>query len=265
FNEGLTMRGKQPFYTPERIELHRTGADPDLYPNVNWYDVLFKNNATNNRANVNITGGADIAQYYLSLGYYNETGQFKTEDIDTYNSALKEDRFNFTSKLTVNVTPNTKIDFGINGFLKNYNEPARGRDYIFALATQTSPHVIPVQYSDGSWPFVKGATENPYKALTQSGINNRYDNVVRSNLRLTQQLGFLTEGLSANGLFAFDATVQSVLSRVRNLPAYFAEGRDDEGNLILNLTDAGSPDLNFGLGRSSSRRLYAEASLNYNR
>ncbi len=265
FNEGLTMRGKQPFYTHERIELHRTGADPDLYPNVNWYDVLFKNNATNNRANVNITGGADIAQYYLSLGYYNETGQFKTEDIDTYNSALKEDRFNFTSNLTVNVTPNTKIDFGINGFLKNYNEPARGRDYIFALATQTSPHVIPVQYSDGSWPFVKGATENPYKALTQSGINNRYDNVVRSNLRLTQQLGFLTEGLSANGLFAFDATVQSVLSRVRNLPSYFAEGRDDEGNLILNLTDAGSPDLNFGLGRSSSRRLYAEASLNYNR
>src|SRR5690606_38234535 len=65
--------------------------------------------------------------------------------------------------------------------------------------------------------------------------------------------------------FAFDATVQSVLSRVRNLPAYFAEGRDDEGNLILNLTDAGSPYLNFGLGRSSSRRLYAEASLNYNR
>ncbi|MFZ4262675.1 SusC/RagA family TonB-linked outer membrane protein [Sphingobacterium sp. HJSM2_6] len=265
FNEGLTMRGKNAFYAPDIIEKHRTGEDPDLYPNVDWYKELFKNNATNNRANLNITGGADIAQYYLSLGYYNETGQFRTADIENYNSALKEDRFNFTSNLTVNVTPNTKIDFGINGYLKNFNEPARGRDYIFALATQTSPHVIPVQYSTGEWSFVKGATENPYKALTQSGINNRYDNVVRSNMRLTQQLGFITEGLSANVLFAFDATVESILTRSRNLPSYFAEGRDPDGNLILTNTETGSPDLSFGLGRSSTRRLYSEGSLNYGR
>ncbi|WP_138090893.1 hypothetical protein [Sphingobacterium daejeonense] len=62
-------------------------------------EELFKDNATNSRANLNITGGADIAQYYISLGYYNETGQFKTEDIESYNSSLKYDRFNFTSNL----------------------------------------------------------------------------------------------------------------------------------------------------------------------
>ncbi|NGM73446.1 SusC/RagA family TonB-linked outer membrane protein [Sphingobacterium sp. SGL-16] len=265
FNEGLTMRGKNAFYNEERIEKHRTGEDPDLYPNVNWYEVLFNDNATNNRLNVNITGGADVANYYLSLGYYNETGQFKTEDIDTYNSALKEDRFNFTSNLTVNITPRTKLDFGLNGYLKNYNEPARGRNSIFALATEASPHIIPVQYSDGSWSFVRGASENPYKALTQSGINNRYDNVVRSNLRLTQNLDMITNGLSTSGLFAFDVFGQTILTRSRNLPSYFAEGRDTEGNLILTNTGTGSPDLSFSLNRSSTRRLYAEASLNYNR
>src|SRR5690606_1604195 len=226
FNEGLTMRGKNAFYDPDRIEKHRSSEDPDLYPNVDWYKELFTNNATNNRANVNITGGADVANYYLSLGYYNETGQFNTTDIETYNSALKENRFNFTSNLTVNVTSKTKIDFGLNGYLKNFNEPARGRDNIFALATQASPHIVPVQYSDGSWSFVRGATENPYKALTQSGINNRYDNVVRSNLRLTQNLDMVTQGLSTSGLFAFDVFGQTTLSRSRNLPSYFAEGRD---------------------------------------
>ncbi|HLS38733.1 MAG TPA: TonB-dependent receptor [Sphingobacterium bovisgrunnientis] len=265
FNEGLTMRGKNAFYDPDRIEKHRSGEDPDLYPNVDWYKELFTNNATNNRANVNITGGADVANYYLSLGYYNETGQFNTADIETYNSALKENRFNFTSNLTVNVTSKTKIDFGLNGYLKNFNEPARGRDNIFALATQASPHIVPVQYSDGSWSFVRGATENPYKALTQSGINNRYDNVVRSNLRLTQNLDMVTQGLSTSGLFAFDVFGQTTLSRSRNLPSYFAEGRDTEGNLILTNTDTGSPDLSFGLQRSSTRRLYTEASLNYGR
>src|SRR5690606_38242788 len=233
--------------------------------NVDWYKELFTNNATNNRANVNITGGADVANYYLSLGYYNETGQFNTADIETYNSALKENRFNFTSNLTVNVTSKTKIDFGLNGYLKNFNEPARGRDNIFALATQASPHIVPVQYSDGSWSFVRGATENPYKALTQSGINNRYDNVVRSNLRLTQDLDFITEGLKASGLFAFDVNVENNLTRSRALPSYFAEGRDADGNLEMVLTDPGSPDLSYELNRYTTRRLYLEGSLNYNR
>lgn len=265
FNEGQVLRGKDSFYDPDIIQKHASGVDPDLYPDVNWYDELFNDHATNNRANLNISGGADVAQYYISLGYYRETGQFKTEDIDTYNSSLKYDRFNFTSNLNVNISARTKLDFGLNGFLSNFNEPARGRDQIFVLATQFSPHITPVQYSNGLWPFVKGTTENPYKAMTQSGINNRYDNVVRSNLRLTQELDFITEGLKASGLFAFDVNLENNLTRSRSLPSYFAEGRDAEGNLEMVLTDPGSPDLSYELNRYSTRRIYLEASLNYNR
>ncbi|MGH2622369.1 MAG: SusC/RagA family TonB-linked outer membrane protein, partial [Sphingobacterium sp.] len=265
YNEGQVLRGKDSFYAPDIIQKHASGEDPDLYPNVNWYDELFNDHATNNRANLNITGGADVAQYYISLGYYRETGQFKTEDIDTYNSALKYDRFNFTSNLNVNISSRTKLEFGLNGYLSNFNEPARGRDQIFVLATQFSPHITPVQYSNGLWPFVKGTTENPYKAMTQSGINNRYDNVVRSNLRLTQELDFITEGLKASGLFAFDVNLENNLTRSRSLPSYFAEGRDADGNLEMVLTDPGSPDLSYELNRYTTRRLYLEGSLNYNR
>ena len=265
FNEGQVLRGKDAFYSDEVIQKHASGEDPDLYPNVDWYDVLFKDNATNNRANVNISGGADIAQYYISLGYYNETGQFKTEDIDSYNSTLKYDRFNFTSNLNVNVSPTTKLDFGLNGFLSNYNEPARGKNAIFNLATQHSPHTTPVQYSNGLWPFIKGTTENPYKAMTQSGINNSYDNTVRSNLRLTQELDFITEGLSATGLFAFDVTLRNRLVRARTLPSYYAEGRDENGELILTQTQPGSEDLSYGMTRYSTRRMYMEGAVNYGR
>ncbi|GAA4130879.1 hypothetical protein GCM10022216_00400 [Sphingobacterium kyonggiense] len=167
--------------------------------------------------------------------------------------------------MTINISPKTKIDFGLNGYLKNYNEPALGKNIIFQLASQASPHVIPVQYSNGLWPMVKGTTENPYKAMTQTGTNNTYNNVLRSNLRLTQDLGLITEGLKLSGLFAFDATIYSGLYRVRTLPSYFAEGRDAQGELIMTNTQTGSPDLDFALSRGTSRRLYSEASLNYNR
>jgi len=265
YNEGQTMRGKAPFYSEEIIQKHISGEDPDLYPNVNWYDVLFNDFGSNNRINTNITGGADIAQYYLSLGYYSETGQFKTEDIQSYNSVLKRDRFNFTSNLDINVTPTTKLAFGINGYLMNYNRPNAGDNAIFGLATSFAPHITPVRYSNGQWPYLAGTAINPYQAMTQSGIQNSYQNAIRSNLRLTQKLDLITQGLSVAGMFAFDANFDNNLHRGRTLSGYFAEGRDADGNLITRVTREGSENLDFLFTRYSTRRIYLETSLNYAR
>ncbi|VTP96037.1 TonB-linked outer membrane protein, SusC/RagA family [Sphingobacterium daejeonense] len=126
---------------------------------------------------------------------------------------------------TVNISPRTKLDFGLNGFLSNFNEPARGRDQIFALATQYSPHITPIQYSNGLWPFVKGTTENPYKAMTQSGINNKYNNVVRSNLRLTQDLDFITEGLKVNGTICIRCYSGQHLKKKQKSSILFCRGQ----------------------------------------
>lgn len=265
FNEGQTLRDKQISYDPDRIEKHRNAVDPDLFPNVDWYKELFKKAAWNNRVNLNINGGADLAQYYISLGYYKENGQFRTEDIENYNSSLKYDRFNFASNLNINIAKGTKLEFGLNGYLSNYNEPAQGKAQIFDLATSISPHIVPKQYSNGLWPLINGITENPYKVMTQSGISNSYDNIVRSNLRLTQELDFITTGLKASGLFAFDISVENNLKRSRTLPSYFAEGRDENGELLTVLTLPGSPDLSYEQLRFTSRRIYLEGSLNYNR
>lgn len=54
------------YYSPEDIEKYRTNADPDLYPNVDWFDALFDDMAANQRVNLNITGGSDIVKYYVS-------------------------------------------------------------------------------------------------------------------------------------------------------------------------------------------------------
>ena len=265
YNEGLTMRGKNAFYSDERIALHENGTDPDLYPNVDWFELMFKDFGGNHRANVNFTGGADIAKYYLSLGYYGEDGQFNTADVETFNSALKFNRFNFTSNLNINLTKSTKVDFGVSGYLSNYNRPGQGRDNIFSLAAITSPHIIPAQYSNGQWPRLAGTGLNPYQALTQSGIQNSYDNVVRSNLKLSQDLSVVTPGLSAEGTFAFDVFLSNTLQRSRELQTYYAAGRDTEGNLITNVSVNGTQDLAFSLIRTTTRRLYTEANLRYNR
>ncbi len=265
YNEGLEMRGRKPLYTEDLIAKHASGEDPDLYPNVDWYDVLFKDYGTNNRINLNINGGADIAKYFVSLGYYGETGQFKTEDVESFNSKLKLDRFNFTSNTNINLTKTTTVDFGLNGYISTLNRPAYGINELFSMAASTAPHVIPAQYSNGEWPQIKGLLASPYMALTQSGVNNRYDNSIRSNLKVVQNLDFLTEGLKVSGLFAFDVNSQNTLNRGRTLQTYFATGRDAEGNLITEISSTGSNDLSYSLTRFGDRRFYSEAAINYGR
>ena len=66
-NEALTTRGQMPRYTAEEIKATREGTDPYLYPNIDWMDILFKDFGRNRTANANISGGSDMAVYYVGL------------------------------------------------------------------------------------------------------------------------------------------------------------------------------------------------------
>ncbi|PST81998.1 SusC/RagA family TonB-linked outer membrane protein [Pedobacter yulinensis] len=265
YNEGLTMRGRTAQYTQDRIDKHASGADPDLYPNMNWYDELFNDFGNSKRATLNINGGSENAAYYISAGYYNEVGMFKRDEVQSYNSTLKLDRFNFTSNIDVNVTKTTKLAFGLNGFITNVNQPSYGVNSIFGLGTSTAPHVIPARYSNGQWPQLAGTLQSPVMALTQSGVTNSYNNSIRSNIKVTQDLGVLTKGLNVSAMFAFDVNINNNLTRARTLQTYWATGRDANGNLQTQITTAGTNALNFVLDRFGDRRFYSEASLNYSR
>ena len=46
------------FYSPEAMAKYLNGSDPDLYPNINWMDEIYKNSTTSERVNINVTGGS---------------------------------------------------------------------------------------------------------------------------------------------------------------------------------------------------------------
>lgn len=265
YNEGLTVRGYKPFYTEDDINKTASGVDPDLYPNVNWYDVLFNKMGTNNRLNLNVSGGSQNATYYMSAGYYTETGLLKTDKVDAFNSNLKYDRFNYTTNVKVNLTSSSLIDFGVTGYISSLNQPSLGANAIFDLATSTSPHVIPAIYSNGQYPQLKGTLASPYMRLTQSGVSNSATNTLRSNLRFTQELNSILKGLSATAMFSFDFNSVNTVTRSRTLPTYWATGRDANGKLITQLTEPGTEDLGFKNENSGNRQFYMEAGINYAR
>jgi len=251
-------------YSNEAIQKTADGSDPDLYPNVNWIKELFKPSAQNRRVNMNVNGGSEKAKYYLSLGYYNETGMYKADDMAQYNSSLNYDRYNFTSNLTLQMLKHTKLDFGASGWISDGNYPGSSSGSIWNAAYVLPPISIPPRYSNGYIAGTRqGDVSNPYDLLTQTGYVSEVRSQIWSNVRLTQDLSPLLKGLSIYGLFSFDNYNAHTISRTKTVDSYLATGRDTNGNLVFDQTRIGSNYLGYNRTNGGNRQFYEEAALNY--
>ncbi len=86
-NEALMNEGAAPFaeFSKEDIALFeswKTGepTDPYWHPNQNWQKILFKSHAPPiMKGNINLSGGNNKVQYFISSGYVTQGGIFNTE------------------------------------------------------------------------------------------------------------------------------------------------------------------------------------------
>ncbi|WP_276481652.1 SusC/RagA family TonB-linked outer membrane protein [Paraflavitalea pollutisoli] len=254
----------RPLYSDERLAATADGSDPDLYPNVNWMKEMFKDYGDNRRVNVNANGGSERATYYLSVGYYDEQGLFKTDQLAQYNSAIRFTRYNFTSNLTLKLFRDTRVDFGASGWISEGNYPGTSTGDIWNAAYIMPPTVIPLRYSNGQFSQARGEVRNPYDLLTQTGYVNGVNSQLWSNVRVTQDLSPLLKGLSVYGMFSFDNNNSHTISRTKTVDTWFANSRGADGKLVFEQTRVGSNYLGYSRTNGGSRQFYAEAAINYN-
>lgn len=264
-NEASMTRGGNPIYSEEQIRKTHTQEDPYLYPNVNWFKEIFNDFGKNRKANLSIRGGNEKSNFYVSAGYYDETGLFKVDGLQKYNSTIKYTRFNFSSALTLKATRTTTLDLGIKGWISNGNYPGSGTSDIFYMALKTYPILYPTMYPDGKEPFTStgGGLNSPYGMLVNRGYATTYQNQTMSDIQVRQDLGFLTKGLSARILYSFDAINTNTLSRIKKPTSYYAKGRDAEGNLLYEVTGQGQDFLAFSRSNGGNRQFYFEGAINY--
>ena len=254
-------------YTPEVIQKYRDGSDPDLYPNVDWVDYLYKDLSFNERVNVNVTGGGSTAKYYISGGCYNEDGLFARDNMKEYNTSVFYRKFNFRSKVEVQLHKYTKLNINLATTFERKNEPGTAASKIWDYAVKSAPNVFPAVYSNGLLPG-PGANngENPYVLLTQTGYREKFYNTAQSLFSLTQDLGdWVTKGLTVTVKGSFDAKNYNHLARTKTPPQYMASGRDEFGDLILQQKVIGADNLTYAESHSGYRSVYLEASVNWAR
>jgi TonB-linked SusC/RagA family outer membrane protein len=269
-NEALTTRGGQPKYSEEYMDRTASNYDPLLYPNVNWLKEVFNDFGRNRKATVNLSGGSPSAQYYVSVGYYDETGLFVTDGLESYDSDTRYKRYTITTNLTVDITKSTKVDLGIRGSLSDGTFPANGVSSIFEAAMEAPPVEYPVLYPGGFVPgkSANGGLRNPYADVAKRGYKDEIGNTINSNLRLTQDLSELTQGLQWTGMFAFDANNSHNIIRSKREDTYFVDmdyPYTRDGELILVKTFSGNNYLGYTRENGGNRRFYTETAINYNR
>ena len=250
-------------YSPEEIEKYRNGSDPDLYPNVDWLGSVFRKYSSNQRVVANISGGGEIARYYIQAGYYHEDGLFNTGG-GSYNGNNNYKRYNFRSNLDINLHPTTVLSLTLSGNLVQ-DRKSSDQDAIWENAFQLPPNAFPIKYSNGYWAGEKGVT-NPYWAITEAGYTQEWQSVLNSMISLDQDFSFVTEGLKASIKFAFDTEAWHSNSYTKQDNIWHATGRDSQGNLIFNSTpesSEGGPW--FSSSSSGNNATYLEASVTWNR
>ncbi len=250
------------YYTPEVMQKHLSGEDPDLYPNVNWMDKIFKSNASSHRANVQVTGGNSTVRYYVSGGFYTEGGLYKEDSSVKYGTEMRYTKYNFRANVDIQVEKNTTLNLNLATIFEQRNKPGTESSQIFQYSLLVPGVLFPEKYSTGE---TAGMAVNPYAMVTETGYRQSYDNNAQALVGLTHDFGWLLKGLKANAKVSFDAVNSHWFDHTRAYDCFYATGRDDEGNLILEQSKTGSQTLDYRKGGSGNRRLYLEASLNYDR
>ena len=277
YNEASSTK----YYSDETIQKYREHSDPDLYPDVDWFDALFDDMAENQRVNLSITGGGDIVKYYVSGSFYNESSIYKNAgNIYGYDSSINYNKFNFRANIDLNLTKSTVLNVNLANIYEKSFGPGFGDNDndIWGYTFNASPNAFPIEYSDGklSGPSTDSGF-NPWNMLVHSGYREQFWNSAQALVGVTQDIGKLwkpLEGLTANLKFSWDAWNTTLQRRSKTPTFYHARGRDDQGNLIYDDNNGdgewdpvhtGSESLGFAIGRSGTMTRYLEGSLNYNR
>lgn len=267
-NEAAITRNQPAMYQPEELEILRLGLDPDLYPNVDWKNLLLKDGAMSYRANLNLSGGGATSRYFASVSYVEEQGMYNSDKTlrDVYDTNANYYRYNYRLNTDMNLTKTTLLKLGISGSLSKRNSPGLGDADVWGELFGYSAIRTPVLYSNGYVPAINtGDRTNPWVAATQTGFNENWGNNIQTNVSLDQDLDFITKGLKFSGRFGFDTNNANNIRRRKWPEQWRAErARDAQGNLVF--THISDPSEMFQESDSNGdRREFLDLMFNYNR
>lgn len=214
-NEASENDGNPAIYSPAEIDGYKTGNNPYIYPNVDWYKLTLKPSYTFTRHNLNISGGNKTVRYFVSLENLNQDGMFKSgpNDYDTNNGYKRN---SFRSNVEIDIDKNWTVGLQIAGKYEKQNSPGSNVNDLFTAMKNTPPNAYPVFNPNGSLGGNALYQKNIYGLLYSTGymLENRRTLFVDSDFN--RKLNSITEGLSLTGSVHYSSYYSNTVNRNRS-------------------------------------------------
>lgn len=112
-------------YSEEKIASTAAGLNPQVYPAIDWKEMLFKDQAINHRFNFNISGGGKVARYYLSGSYSKDSGLLQVNGKNSFNNNISLQRMIMRATVNINMTKSTEVVVRMYGTFDDYTGPLK--------------------------------------------------------------------------------------------------------------------------------------------
>ncbi len=281
YNESLVTRGiNTGLYSEDKIRGTEQGLDKYVYPNVNWYDEMFKKTALAQRFNFNIRGGKKVVKYFMSASIKHDAGNLRSlsKDYYSYNNNINITRYDFVNNLDIKATKSTKISLGLNVSLRDWGGPNAGANDLFSLSREASPVDFPIVFPNRSdkelyplWGGMSGGIynngyRNPVAEYVKS-YKSQFSSTVNANLRIEQDLDMITKGLKFHVLASFKNWSSTTVKRNSGYNQFEISNYNPEtGEYTLSRVGSEQNTALSTEGESTGdRRIFFQAYLDYKR
>ncbi|MEC3879529.1 TonB-dependent receptor [Parapedobacter sp. 10938] len=265
-------------YSDEKIAKTRAGANPYIYPANDWRALLFKEYTTNQRVNLNISGGGGVARYFVSGSFNNDNGILKVDRRNNFNNNISLKSYMLRSNVTIDLTKTSELTVRLSGNFDDYNGPIDGGTTMFNKVMRSNPVLFPAYYpADDNHQYVnhimfgnydQGTFTNPYADMVK-GYKEYSRSLMQAQFEVKQNLRFITDGLSFRTMLNTNRTAFFDVNRFYN-PFFYTLSGYDQLSDAYRIKNVNPEQATEYLGYSEGPKLisssfYLESMLNYDR
>lgn len=206
-NEALTNDGKQVRYSQNELNAFKNGTSPYLYPNVNWWEEVFRDRGASDIATLSFRGGSTKMRYYTMMNLQNNRGFIKNFDTNAdYSTQEKYSKANFRTNLDIDLSPKTKMQANIMGILNEFSRPGMGSDNLISKLYQLPSAAFPIRTESGLWGgnTTWGENWNPVALTEGRAYSKGHTRGLYADMSLRQDLSSLTKGLGVSVRIGYD-------------------------------------------------------------
>jgi TonB-linked SusC/RagA family outer membrane protein len=276
-NEAIRTRDPMAglMYSSEKILKTAQGKDPIRYPALDWQNMLFNDHTFNQRYNMNVSGGGQIARYYVAVAYNKDNGIIKMDKRNNFNNNISIARYVLRANVNINLTKTTEAVVRLHGAFDDYSGPIDDGTGLYNKSLNANPVLFQPYYeSDNAHRGTKhilfgnydgGNYLNPYSEMVK-GFKTKDRTDMLAQFEVKQNLDFITKGLTVRALF--NVNRYSLLTLAQSyVPFFYSLKASDEPtdyNLFALNPTVGRETLNLiSNAKEQTNTMYFESTIQY--